>query len=85
MESIDTTELYACRLVVLLETEPQSNVYNQVELDTDKYNAVFATIFDCSEDATTIEIGEERTIALGEDEIKLPDMVEIYEKTQDQK
>ena len=78
MESIDTTELYACRLVVLLETEPQSNVYNQVELTQDKFNTIFETVFDC--DSDTVEIGESRTILLQEEDIKLPDMKEIYDK-----
>jgi len=78
MESIDTTELYACRLIVLLETEPQSNVYNQVELDIDKYNSIFATVFNCSGEAVDVEI-DDVNVTLREDEIKLPDIKEYYE------
>ena len=78
MESIDTTELYACRLIVLLETEPQSNVYNQVELDIDKYNTIFGTVFDCPTDPVNVEIDETK-VKLREEEIKLPDIKEYYE------
>jgi hypothetical protein len=79
MESIDTTELYACRLIVLLETEPQSNVYNQVELDIDKYNSIFGTVFNCSGEAVDVEI-DDVNVTLREEIIKLPDIKEHYEE-----
>ena len=79
MKSIDTTELYACRLIVLLETEPQANVYNQVELDIDKYNTIFGTVFDCPQDPVDVEI-DDVNVKLREEKIKLPDLKEYYEE-----
>ena len=76
MKSIDTTELYACRLIVLLETEPQSDVYKQVELDIDKYNTIFETVFG---DDGDVEI-DDVDVKLRAEEIKLPDIKEYYEE-----
>jgi hypothetical protein len=66
------SELYEQRLLVFLETAPQSNTYNQVILDQKQFKGVGNSI------STFIKKGEngfdEYNIKLSEDEYKLPDL-----------
>lgn len=73
--SIDLSELYSVRMMVLVEREPQGNEYLQVLLDPSQYkrmgkalDALFPRCRDCG--------GTEMTV--GRRSIVLPDLPDIH-------
>lgn len=43
-EILNSNELYSQRLLVFLETEPQSNKYHQIYLDAENFKRLTATL-----------------------------------------
>lgn len=74
--SFDLTEIYCLRTLVFLETEPQSNKYNQVLLNSEMFKKMTDII---SKKIKSGEI-EEREIKLSEEIYPLPDLPESYPK-----
>lgn len=77
MIQVNPTELYSQRVLIFMETEPQSNTYRQVILDAKKFKAMSDTI--------SVETGRklaeninEIEIELSDEEYVLPDLKEIY-------
>lgn len=78
---IDPIELYTLRVLVFLETDAQSNKYNQVCLTAKQFKKM--------SDAISTELPEDKTLKkefrnyetlLSEEEYELPDLQEIYEE-----
>lgn len=76
---IDPIDLYGTRLLVFLETEPQSNKYNQVLLNPAQFKAVSNNIgvYLDEECRPGFEVKE---VELSDEEYTLPDLQEITEK-----
>lgn len=71
---MDLNELYETRMLVFMETSPQSNKYNQVMLTPEQYKAVSGEI------STLISVDKEnpnkeiRELDLSEEVYTLPDL-----------
>lgn len=77
MQKIDSHELWVTRLLVFLETSPQSDTYHQVILNPEQFKAVsdaIAEVLSTQGDMETINI------ELSAETYKLPDLQEIYIK-----
>ncbi len=76
-------ELYIQRLIVLLETEPQSNKYNQIILDPKQFKEVSNTImyqFEQIKDENIREGYEIVNLTLSEEEYSLPEEIKDIEE-----
>jgi len=78
MQKIDSHELWVTRLLVFLETSPQSDTYHQVILNPEQFKAVSDAIAEVL--STTQNDIETINIELSEETYKLPDLQEIYIK-----
>ena len=73
MTHLDIEELYTTRLLVFLETEPQSNEYRQVILNKEEFKAFSMSLGKVTEKNGKDEVVE---INLSEDIHSLPDLIE---------
>lgn len=73
---IDDTVLYGTRLLVFIETEPQSNKYRQLMLTPEEFKNVSFSI-----GKVTSKVGDEEQVEvkMSEKIWELPDLPEIYE------
>ena len=78
MESLDITELYAQRLVLLLETGPQTNEYNSIILEEEDWEKIFDIALKNKKGSDTVDVDEVPNLHLSEETYKLPDIQEIY-------
>lgn len=70
--------IYECRLLCFMETEPQSNKYNQVMLDENQFKIISENIGKLSENQSNLKEGfEMRVNRLSEEEYTLPDLQSI--------
>lgn len=76
-QKIDVSDLYNLRMLVFLETEPQSNEYKQVSLSPEQYKKV-------SKDIVTKFVGrldnkrDTCEVILSEEVYKLPDLPDMF-------
>ncbi len=71
------SELYELRLLVFIETEPQSNKYNQVLLTMDQFKKVGDAIGKITESNDLRDGFEQREVSSSKEEYKLPDLRSI--------
>lgn len=73
---LNIEKLYVTRLVLMLETEPQSNSYKQVLITKEQFRKMSDALFDCHEQNILGEIG----MLLADDSIELsPDFKDFIE------
>lgn len=78
MEKVDLTDLYTQRLLVFLESGPQSNKYRQMILGPEEFRRVSDVLMEVMEaTGKTVEVGgrlvEIRNYKLSDETYKLPD------------
>lgn len=78
MIKVDPLLLYVNRVLVFMETEPQSNVYNQVILNAEQFKAMSEHISEKTGNKLSKDV-DEVNIELSEEEYKLPDLREIHD------
>lgn len=85
-DHISMEELYTTRLILLMETEPQSNEYRQVRLNEEQFRKMSDALADTFRDrsipvskAQAAIHGQPFFLPMGDDIIKLPDVPEVYE------
>jgi hypothetical protein len=68
----DFSDLYTVRMIVLMETEPQSNLYRQVRLTAPEFKQLSDTIADImkTDDGMAFDLGNEL--------MRLPDRIEDF-------
>lgn len=72
---INSTDIYGTRLLIFLETEPQSNKYNQVILDPEEFKK---TAFSLGKVLSKEDNGNDRVhFNISDEEYDLPDLLEI--------
>ena len=74
---MNNTELYEQRLLVFIETEPQSGEYQQLLLNGDEFKRLSDTIGTKVQDPDLREDFETLQINLSDDLYKLPDLKSI--------
>jgi hypothetical protein len=72
------SEIFGLRMVVLLESEPQSDKYRQVVLNADQFLALSNAFGEIMEEKVNSDNLREGTYLLQEEEITLPDWVQDY-------
>lgn len=75
MKQIDKYTLYGTRLIVLMESEPQSNKYRQVILDPKRFKEISDAV--CGGPVSEGLEEEEVQILMSEDVYDLPDLKEF--------
>ena len=76
-QELDYTEFYGLRVLVFMETAPQSNKYHQILLTPKMYKEMTATI--CRPTGKMVREGvEEQSIQTSEEEYALPDLQVAY-------
>lgn len=73
---IDDSVLYSTRLLVFIETEPQSNKYRQLVLTPEEFKNVS---FSIGKVTNKVGNGEQVEVKMSEEIWELPDLPEIYE------
>ena len=75
---MDIEQIYEQRLLVFMETEPQSGKYNQVLLDSESFKKVSYSIAGEPETDENLKPGMEVVeISLSEEEYTLPDLQSV--------
>lgn len=76
-EEINYSDLYGVRVLIFMETEPQSNKYVQVILSPEMFKNMTETI--CVKTGNVVREGVDETkIKTSEEEYTLPDLPEAY-------
>ncbi len=76
--NIDPKELYIQRMLVFLETEPQSNKYHQVMLNAEQFKKVSDAIIVSTKPDASLKPGYDMAeIEMSEEEYTLPDLQDI--------
>lgn len=76
MNKIDLDDLYVTRLLVFLETAPQTNRYYQIVLDKDQFKGVSKAVGSVFGEVKTADDKYEMRLNLSEESYALPDLKE---------
>lgn len=74
---MDLTEIYETRMLIFLETEPQSNKYNQIMVNQEQFKIISDVISTITDEAMIAPNIESREIKLSEEVYELPDLKSI--------
>ena len=84
MNEIDPTELYGTRLLLFIETEPQSNKYRQIKLGPEEFKKVSGSFGLPTNKKINISghMVDEIDVAMSDEIYDLPDLQEIDQTRQ---